>query len=86
MQLIYTKKLREYSPAPFSGIVVGAGHASNEAIISASPERFLKVLPTGQVEARPIKGTRPRRSDSSRMLLWQQILCVAQKDRAEKCK
>ena len=77
------QKLREYSPAPFSGVVVGAGQASNEAIISSSPERFLKVLPTGQVEARPIKGTRPRRSDSLQDAAMAADLVCSTKDRAE---
>ncbi len=76
-------KLRIYSPAPFSGIIIGAGQANNEAIISASPERFLKVLPTGEVESRPIKGTRPRHSDSLQDAAMAVDLVCSPKDRAE---
>jgi len=54
------QKLRQHCPAPFAGLIVGTGEATGEAVISASPERFIKVLRTGEVETRPIKGTRPR--------------------------
>ena len=38
--------------------------ASNaEAVLSASPERFLSCDAAGNVETRPIKGTRPRHQD-----------------------
>lgn len=49
-------RLRQHCPAPFSGLAV----AGEEAVISASPERFLRVDPGGRVQSRPIKGTRPR--------------------------
>ena len=55
-------KLKRYSPAPFAGVIIGDQMAKGEAIISTSPERFLKALPSGEVETRPIKGTRPRDS------------------------
>ena len=77
------QKLRNYSPAPFSGFVVGAKEASHEAIISASPERFLKVLPTGEVETRPIKGTRPRHTDPQQDADIAADLVCSTKDRAE---
>src|SRR5207253_3287610 len=48
-------RLRQCNPAPFSGWF-DLGEAQ---IVSASPERFLRVQ-GGQVEARPIKGTRRR--------------------------
>ena len=51
--------LRAACPTPFSGFIRLADDA---AILSLSPERFLQV-DQGVVEARPIKGTRPRSQD-----------------------
>ncbi len=51
------RKLRERSPAPFAAFLNGG---NGLALISASPERFLKCDAAGRVETRPIKGTRPR--------------------------
>lgn len=49
------QRLRERSPAPFAAfLATEAGQ-----VLSCSPERFLR-LRSGQVETRPIKGTRPR--------------------------
>jgi para-aminobenzoate synthetase component 1 len=48
-------RLRERNPAPFAGYF----DLGNFVIASASPERFLRVE-NGNVETRPIKGTRPR--------------------------
>jgi para-aminobenzoate synthetase component 1 len=48
-------RLRARNPAPFAGYFdFGEG-----VIVSASPERFLRVE-NGRVQTRPIKGTRPR--------------------------
>tara|TARA_Y100001968_G_scaffold113430_1_gene102832 strand:- start:96 stop:1421 length:1326 start_codon:yes stop_codon:yes gene_type:complete len=77
------EKLRKCCPAPFGGIVIGAGSAHNEAIISASPERFLKVLPNGDIETRPIKGTRPRHLDPKEDANKAIELVTSTKDRAE---
>jgi para-aminobenzoate synthetase component 1 len=52
-------RLRRHCPAPFAGLAI----AGEEAVISASPERFLRLEPDGRVETRPIKGTRPRHRD-----------------------
>ncbi len=76
-------RLRKHSPAPFGGLIIGAGLAKNEAIISVSPERFLKVLPTGEVETRPIKGTRTRKSDKKNDADMAIELITSLKDRAE---
>jgi len=73
------QRLREQCPAPFAGLVVAAG----EAVISASPERFLQVSPEGSVETRPIKGTRPRHSDPQRDADQAAELVCSSKDRAE---
>ncbi len=52
------KRLRTINPAPFASYLNFPG----VAIVSASPERFLKVQ-GDLVETRPIKGTRPRGRD-----------------------
>ena len=77
------ERLRQGCPAPFAGLVIGADDAAGEAVISASPERFLQVDGHGHVETRPIKGTRPRDSDGERDAdLAAELVCSA-KDRAE---
>lgn len=48
-------KLREVNPAPFAAFL----QVEDWAVLCASPERFLKVR-DGEVQTRPIKGTRPR--------------------------
>jgi para-aminobenzoate synthetase component 1 len=48
-------RLRERNPASFAGYL----DLGSFAVASASPERFLRVT-DGDVETRPIKGTRPR--------------------------
>jgi len=52
------KRLRTVNPAPFASYLNFPG----VAIVSASPERFLKAK-NDLVETRPIKGTRPRGKD-----------------------
>ncbi|MFM7653565.1 MAG: anthranilate synthase component I family protein [Vulcanococcus sp.] len=77
------ERLRQGCPAPFAGLVIGADDAAGEAVISASPERFLQVDARGHVETRPIKGTRPRDNDGERDAdLAAELVCSA-KDRAE---
>ncbi len=76
-------KLRQNCPAPFSGLVIGSNSAHGEAIISTSPERFLKVLHNGEVESRPIKGTRPRKKTFWEDAEMAAELVCSSKDRAE---
>ena len=57
--------------------------APGEAVISASPERFLQVSPSGKVETRPIKGTRPRMVDPEQDADQAAELVCSSKDRAE---
>lgn len=71
--------LRQACPTPFSGFQsLGDGNA----ILSLSPERFLKVN-AGQVETRPIKGTRRRGDDAEDDQAQAQELLASRKDRAE---
>lgn len=53
------RRLRALSPRPFAAyLAFGDRH-----LLSASPERFLRIDAAGEVEAKPIKGTRPRSQD-----------------------
>lgn len=73
------RELRRRSPAPY-GAVVRVGDAT---IVSSSPERFLRVTSDGVVEARPIKGTRPRGADAASDARLAGELRSSAKDRAE---
>ncbi len=72
------QRLRTRNPAPFSGFF----DLGDFAIASASPERFLRVE-QGQVETRPIKGTRPRGSTPEEDARQRDDLLRSAKDRAE---
>lgn len=72
------RQLRQFSPAPFSAYF----NTPAAQILSASPERFLQVQ-EGQVETRPIKGTRPRATDAAQDRAYAQALQASLKDRAE---
>ena len=54
--------LRQVSPVPFGVWLRGGG----VSVVGASPERLVRVGHDGTVEARPIKGTRPRDADPTR--------------------
>lgn len=73
------EKLRLRSPAPFSGILL----AEDFAVVSASPERFIRLDAAGRLETRPIKGTRPRRQPVEADAAAAQELLDSPKDRAE---
>jgi len=72
------KRLRMVNPAPFASYLNFQG----VTIVSASPERFLKVQ-GDLVETRPIKGTRPRGRDTVGDQSQAQELTHSTKDRAE---
>jgi len=72
-------RLRHHCPAPFAGLAV----AGQEAVVSASPERFLRLTPSGRIQTRPIKGTRPRQAEPGEDALAAAELVCAAKDRAE---
>ena len=71
--------LRQACPTPFSGF---QSLPDGSAILSLSPERFVKVS-QGQVETRPIKGTRPRGRDAEEDQANAAELLASPKDRAE---
>ena len=71
--------LRAACPTPFSGFM---SLPDDNAILSLSPERFVRVN-QNQVETRPIKGTRPRGRDSVEDAANAAELLASPKDRAE---
>ncbi|VBB69259.1 Para-aminobenzoate synthase, aminase component [invertebrate metagenome] len=74
------RRLRALTSAPFAACLsLGAG----QFILSASPERFLKVEANGRVEACPIKGTRPRGVTAATDAAFALALAASVKDRAE---
>ncbi|WP_068827203.1 aminodeoxychorismate synthase component I [Pseudomonas sp. BMS12] len=71
--------LRRACPTPFSGF---QSLENGNAILSLSPERFLKVS-QGRVETRPIKGTRARGITAHEDRKQAEELLSSAKDRAE---
>lgn len=72
------KTLRKINAAPFAGFL----NFPEVQILSSSPERFLKVTDTN-VEAKPIKGTRPRLVEQQQDKNQINMLSNSLKDRAE---
>lgn len=71
-------RLRQLNPAPFSCYF----NLPEVAVLSSSPERFLKVR-NGLVESKPIKGTRRRSSFAYEDKALAAELLESEKDRAE---
>jgi para-aminobenzoate synthetase component 1 len=71
-------RLRSAHPTPFGGYF----DLGRFQILSGSPERFLCVR-TGQVETRPIKGTRARTGNPAQDQAAAEELLRSEKDRAE---
>ncbi len=74
----YTR-LRKRNAAPFAAFL----DFPEAVVVSASPERFLRVDSHGMVETRPIKGTRPRGFGPEHDAALGQALAESAKDRAE---
>ena len=73
------ERLRSACPTPFSAYLrINA----EQCIVSLSPERFLKIH-QGQIETRPIKGTRPRGLEPLSDVALAKELLASEKDRAE---
>jgi para-aminobenzoate synthetase component 1 len=72
-------RLRRRNAAPFAAFL----DFPEVTVVSASPERFLRVDAHGHVETRPIKGTRPRGVGPEHDAALGQALAESAKDRAE---
>jgi anthranilate synthase component 1 len=72
-------RLRQ-SSASHHGALLRVGEV---ALLSASPETFLHITPTGELESKPIKGTRPRGANSSADAALRVQLLGSEKERAE---
>ena len=73
------RRMRTRNAAPFAAFF----ETPEVTVISASPERFLRVDESGYVETRPIKGTMPRGFGPEHDGLLGQALSESEKDRAE---
>lgn len=72
------KRLRDVSKAPFAAFL----NFENYKVLSNSPERFIKCI-DNTIEARPIKGTRPRGKTVEEDTRLQEELRNSEKDKAE---
>jgi len=73
------QRLREINPAPFASWL----HFGDFQVVSASPERFLRLDRHRLAESRPIKGTRPRGDNPWDDQRLRDELQTCEKDRAE---
>jgi para-aminobenzoate synthetase component 1 len=75
-------RLRRHHPAPFGAFI----QRREDTVVSASPERFLRVSNTREgrmIEAWPIKGTRPRGKTEEDDKQLREDLLNSEKDQAE---
>jgi para-aminobenzoate synthetase component 1 len=80
------RRLRTGDPAVFAAYIdLGPSPTTGatRALLSASPEPFLKLTAGGLVSADPIKGTRPRGRDREEERRLARELLASEKDRAE---
>lgn len=73
------ERLCAASPAPHAAYL---RLSDDEVVLTNSPERFISVR-EGQVQSRPIKGTRPRLDDPADDAEMHRELAASRKDRAE---
>jgi para-aminobenzoate synthetase len=73
------RRLRRVNPAPFSAFL----RFGDTAVLSSSPERFLRVGRDRWVEAKPIKGTSRRGESAAEDVHLAEELRVGEKNRAE---
>jgi len=71
-------KLERSNSAPFSAFI----QLENHSILSVSPERFLRIKERN-IEAKPIKGTRPRSDNPAQDMANANDLVNTEKDQAE---
>jgi para-aminobenzoate synthetase len=72
-------ELRRVNPAPFAAYL----RLGELAVLSSSPERFLRVDREGRIETRPIKGTAPRGASPAEDARLAEELRTSEKNRAE---
>ena len=73
------RRLRHASPSHHGGLL----RFDDVALVSSSPEQFLRITPDRVVTTRPIKGTRPRGIDSTTDATQRLDLLASEKERAE---
>jgi para-aminobenzoate synthetase len=73
------RTLRRVNPAPFSAYL----RLGERAVLSSSPERFLRIDRGRWVEAKPIKGTSPRGATAAADVRLAEELRLGEKNRAE---
>lgn len=71
--------LRARNPAPFAAYL----RLDDSAVLSCSPELFLRIDATGQVMSKPIKGTCPRGASPAEDEAARRHLAASMKDQAE---
>jgi para-aminobenzoate synthetase component 1 len=71
--------LHAHGAAPFGAMV----NLGDRALVSNSPERFIRLDANGRLETRPIKGTRPRGKTPDEDAALADDLQASTKDRAE---
>ncbi|MEU2614617.1 aminodeoxychorismate synthase component I [Micromonospora sp. NPDC007271] len=73
------RALRRATPAPFAAFL----EFGDVAVLSSSPERFLRITAAGVAESKPIKGTRPRGRSGAEDAALRADLLDNEKDQAE---
>lgn len=71
--------LRRVNPTPYASYL----KFDNSAILSCSPERFIKIDHQGVVESKPIKGTSKRGASKEEDAAISEVLRTSEKDRSE---
>ncbi|MBB4931923.1 para-aminobenzoate synthetase [Lipingzhangella halophila] len=75
----YYRRLRAARPAPYAALL----RLGEVSVLSAAPERFLRIDADGVADSRPIKGTAPRHPDPGTDRQWAEALRTGAKTRAE---